>query len=213
LDKLVNQEPPNKCPGKPIIYSLPAKSVLVRFHSSAYSPVQFNPNPSINPYKGGRFDSIEPGDPYLYAGEDENVAISEILLRSIEPALTGRLVLMNFIKGKMISRIKTKKSLKLVKLHGTGLSQVGQDTWLTKSKSIDYPFTREWARSIKLWVKDCQGFRWRSNRYEDSFAYIFFEKFIFSDTFELKNSIPADSGPGLIIVRKVLRDNNVVIKR
>ena len=197
---------------------LPVGTFLARVHSSAFGGAEFNPIPSSVLWEGGRFDATSE-DPYgfLYAGESDSIAVAEAILRDVPLHDRGaRIIPRAAVKRRLLSRIRTTDGLRLVKLHGPGLSAVGH-AHLTSAESRDYPFTRAWGSAIRQWVPDAQGFQWRSRRNDDGFSYVFFGDRCRGDAFEvvphplLAIDARLDQEPGLTHLRTLLNDYGCTI--
>ncbi|HEY4241038.1 MAG TPA: RES family NAD+ phosphorylase [Kofleriaceae bacterium] len=205
--------PPARCPGTPHEEVLAAGTKLYRLHSASFGPIAFNPTRSNDPLRGGRFDSHDGSYAYLYAGSSYAIAIAETLARDIPPGpVPPRLVPRAHVVARKLSKIEVRADLRLVRLHGgPALGQVGQDSWLTKSPASDYELTRPWASAIRAWTPWAQGFVWRSNRDERGFAYILFGDRVPARSLSGTVELAADSGNGLLLVRSVLMDHNIVM--
>jgi hypothetical protein len=209
-----SREPPDRCPGTPIVERLPPSWPLYRVHSDHFLSTAFNPTPANNPYRGGRFDSVDGSYAYLYAGEDENVAIAETLLRELPSDGPARFVPFAKLKGKLLSHLRTTVELTLTNLHGSGLRQVGQDDgWLTSCDASEYAMTRWWAKAIRSWAPDTSGFVWRSFRDDDRLAYILFDDRTPPGALLPHWQVKLDRGEGLVAVRRAFAQYNAVLKR
>lgn len=171
----------------------------------------FNPTPAASPFKGGRFDHTSTGEGFLYAGETLEVAVAEILLRGLPPQPAPRIIPARSVQGRSISELRTLADLNLVALRGKGLSQLGQDAWLTSCDEYDYTLTREWATAIRRWVPTANGFVWRSRRYQEELAYVFYERRTDPAVFDVMPPRPADSGTGLDEIESILQEHLAVL--
>lgn len=207
--------PPEACPGTPVTITLPAGTRLARVHSDAFAATAFNPTPAPTADRGGRFDSLDGDYGYLYAGEDQHVAVAEALLRDVPfPEGGPRQLPFRAVRSKNLSWLETTGDLSLVSLRGADLGQVGQDVWLTKCEAAEYAQTRRWAAAIRRWVPDAAGFVWRSRRDEERLAYVFFDDRVPGEPFVVVGDpLSVDKGAGLVRVRKVLLQHNVVLTR
>lgn len=204
--------PPATCPGTPVIVTLSPGTALYRVHSSFFGSTSFNPTKADDPLKGGRFDSNDGSYAYLYAGQDFNTAIAEVLIRDMPTGpFPPRIFQRARILGLVLSELGVEQPLSLVSLHGADLGQVGQDAWLTKCGSEKYPETRRWVAAIRSWLPEAQGMVWRSFRDEDRFSYVLFADRIAPDTLVERSSIPADSGSGRLLLEEVLQRHNVAL--
>ena len=199
--------PPDPFRSSPEMVTLAVDTILFRVHRSCFAPCQFNPNPPADPWQGGRFDSGV-DDPYgfLYAGSNEQVAVAESLLRHVpSDSSSARILPRAQLVNRMISGIRTTQDLRLVKLHGSGLHAIDQDDgWLTATDAHNYMKTRFWGYAIRSCTPLAQGFVWRSKRFNDGFAYIFFDDRCPAGTFAAEGSLELDNGSGLAQVRSIL---------
>ena len=174
-----NVPPPEDYDGEPHRVTLRAQTMLTRIHANRFSPEAFNPYPVDRHWGGGRFDSTE-DDPYpfLYAGEADETAVCESLLRDIptEQAEWPRKVPTLQIKGRRISWIEPLLDLELVALlDAKDLGAVAQTTWLTQCHSpLEYAFTRRWAQWIRTQAQWAKGFVWKSRLEPSQRSYVFF---------------------------------------
>ena len=106
--------------------------------------------------------------------------------------------------------LEVTKRIEVVELHGQGLHAVGQgDNWLVSCGPAEYPATRAWARAVMEWAPNAAGLVWRARHFDDEFAYVFYEDRS-ADSLRVADSLDADSGEGLALLRAVLRNLGVV---
>lgn len=194
---------------------MPANTLLVRVHSVSFGPAEFNPNTSPTAEAGGRFDSLGGEYSHLYAGEDDDVAIAEALLRHVPfPSDGPRQLPRRALENLVLSRLRTSRELWVVSLRGADLGHINQDVWLTKCEAADYVETRQWAVAIRTWAPDASGFVWWSRRDEDHLAYVLFGDRTPRECLALEGDVlTIDGGPGLVLVRRSLLRHNVVVAR
>jgi hypothetical protein len=204
-------EPPRRCPGTPVLVTRKRGTSLYRVHSAVYRGNEFNPEPATNPRRGGRFDHTSRGEAFLYAGSTIGAAIAETLMRDLPSEPTARYVPFGQLQGRAISRLRLRREMTLVLLRGRGLSELGQDRWLTTCEAVDYPSTRKWAAAIREWVPDAAGFAWL-DRLQDRFAYIFYRSRVAPRDFEIVWTRRADEGRGLQSVRYHLRKHRADVE-
>jgi hypothetical protein len=211
-----NIQPPTNCPGTPELETLRAGTVVVRIHritvkEEVLDGNTFNTTPATNPQSGGRFDHTSVGEGFLYAGESLEVAVAEVLLRDLPATPAPRIVPLRNIKGRAISRLRVERDISLVSLRGKGLSQLGQDPWLTSCDAVDYPTTRAWAAAIRSWVPAAGGFAWRSRRYQEALAYVLYKTRVAQTDLAVVDTRSADVGSGLADIQKILADHLAVL--
>lgn len=103
------------------IDTISTAQVLHRVHRTRLGPIFFGPG------KGQpasyRFDSAGGRFGVLYIGLSRSAALAETLLRNPQ----RRMVAMADIEDRAVSELRSKRSLRIVRLHGDGLQQVGTD--------------------------------------------------------------------------------------
>lgn len=207
-----NKPVPTSSSGVPLTEDLPVGKILWRIHRSRFHSTEFNQQPVTNPYAGGRFDSVAGDYSYLYAGDSVHGAVVETLLRDIPLANAGepRVLPGVALKGRLLSRVVVARPIKLVSLHGPGLSMIGQDGWLTNCDAMDYVFTRTWAQAIRGWVPNAAGFAWRSRLDDSRLSYVFFGDVLTADSLvKAGKSMRCPQGPAKAYLEPVLESYQV----
>lgn len=202
--------PPLSPPGSPVLTRIPPNTTLVRIHASRFEGRQFNPTVPTQ-ISGGRFDSIVPEEPYLYAGFNLEVAVCEVLLRDIPALHHARRIPRAAIRGRSITYLKTTEEMFLVSLIGVGLSAIGQDPWLTSCDAHSYPMTRHWGYQIRRWAPDASGFIWRSRRNQEHFSCILYETACPPNLLRITTGFPADYGRGQDLIEAILNKHYVTL--
>jgi RES domain len=175
---VTRQPPPASFSGTPNQTTLAAGTVLSRVHRTQYGSREFNPHGSDILWGGGRFDSTEKDRyPFLYAGQTDDVAVAEALLRDIDADDHGsRFLAKKYWRGRQLSRLRTTEDVRLVSLRtGKDLGAIGQDTWLTTCNAQEYAFTREWAQWLRTQAADAAGLVWHSKREPGQQSLVLFE--------------------------------------
>lgn len=191
---------------------------LWRVHSSGFGPQAFNPTlrkpPSPgSPVVGGRFDAT-PSDPYayLYTGSDTIAASAETLFRDRPPTPRHYMVPAIRLMGLVLSKLKLAQDLEVAKLHGDGLSAIGQDAWLTACGASEYPTTRQWAAAVRLWAPNATGLVWHPRNDNSRLAYVFFKDRCPSGAFVLDRSYRIDApGRGFSLMQQAATRHNAVL--
>jgi len=205
--------PSRRCPGVPVTVTLRRGTTLQRIHKDRYRGNQFNATAATSPNKGGRFDHTSPGEAFLYAGSTLAVAVAETILHDVPAQPTPRHVPFKKIEGRIISRLRLRRAIKLVSLRIEDLDELGQDEWLTGCEAADYPFTRKWAAAIRGWVPTAGGFVWQARQLKTRLAYVFYWPRANPRDFEVISTRKADEGSGLRSVRRVLKKHQAVVDR
>jgi hypothetical protein len=165
---------------------------------------------------GGRFDSPDGSYAYLYVGVDPQAAIAEVLCRDLPFDGTPRLLPRIALAGRMLSRIEVTTGIRVVRLHGADLTQVGQDLWLTKSEPYDYPMTQAWAAAILRWVPKAGGLEYRCRHDEDRRAWCLVTPPDVATHPRLRATgrpLALGSPLGVVAVRAVLARHNAALSR
>lgn len=197
------------------MYQLPANQILCRLYKVPYDPTTFNKTAASNPYRGGRFDSVDGSFSYLYFGSSVSVAVAETLLRYTPGDNIADPVIVNEqnIARTGIAWIRTDRPLDLVDLTGLGLHRIGQpDGWLTSCEAEDYPRTRFWAVALRDWAPDAVGFRWRPRHNNDEFAYVLFGDRVKADSLLKDHVRRTSSVSGRRILEKALSEFGAYIE-
>ena len=209
--EIAHTQPPTT-PQVPAIERLPSGTTLYRVHRLPHKASEFNPPPA-SPYRGGRFDSPDGTYAHLYAGQSEAAAVAETLLRSLPINGKGRFLPRAILKERVLSALQTTLDLDIVRLHGDGLLRIGAVPGLTKCEARDYPYTRHWAQSIRTWAPTACGFVWRSRHHDNLLSYVFFSDRTPGAPFLDGPGNRIDSGPGLVLLRKMLLPYRIAISR
>jgi hypothetical protein len=156
--------PPSRFVGSPVRFTLPAGSLLWRVHDASMAANEFD-QPRENVFGGGRFDGTAAA-PYrfMHVSADPDTAVAEYFLPAFaEQAPHERVVLRRRVEGRRLSALWPVGELNLVRLvSATDLAAVHQDSWLTSSDVRDYPYTREWAATLRSLAPWAHGFVWTS---------------------------------------------------
>lgn len=127
--------------------TLAAGTRLWRVHSDRRDAHAMNP--TVPPAgRGGRFDSADGAYAHLYLGRDPEAAIAETLCRSLPLDGSPRIVARQLLSGRVLTALEVRADITVAALYGPHLAAIGQDLWLTKSPSRDYPLTRAWAAAV-----------------------------------------------------------------
>jgi hypothetical protein len=119
-----------------------AGSPLYRIHTDRFGAAEFNPGLGA----ATRFAFFgDPVVPILYAGDTEDTAFCEAILR--ETAVGGYLPEAGY-RGRRCSRISPRRDLRLASLVGFGPRALGVEAELVcATDANDYPLTVRWAEA------------------------------------------------------------------
>ncbi|MEO3788432.1 RES family NAD+ phosphorylase [Actinocorallia sp. B10E7] len=173
-------------PPQPLVYradavsltTLPAGTVLWRFHESRFAAESFAP-PREDPFfTGYRFDGTRLYPyPYYYAADRADTALAEVLLRQrrFDPGRTERLIGHHEVAGRRLSAVETTADLRLANLvSALDLSRLGQDEWLLEASGAEQIQTRVWAGQLWEAEERVQGMLWMSRRNRPERALLLF---------------------------------------
>lgn len=147
---------------------LPGGSTIYRLHRRAFGATSFNPGPKP-PSRFAFFGT--PPVPVLYAAENEQAAVAETILHDVP--VTGGFILPEQYENALLSRIETRRALRLAVFHGLGLRRLRVAAeQLTASGAWAYPQTVKWAQAAHGAGFD--GIVWMSRMCNDAKAYVFF---------------------------------------
>jgi RES domain len=169
--------PPERYPGRPNRWIMPAGTTLWRVHDGGYGPADFKKEPSDRHFGGGRFDATaDDAYPYLYGALTDVTAVAETLLRDLafQPG-RQRILPRRSLPGRRLGHLETTAELSLVSLiSGKDLASVKQDTWLIHCEAKDYAFTRRWAHWLRSQAAWAQGLVWNTRRDLGELSAVFF---------------------------------------
>lgn len=211
-------EPPATQPvGQPQFAVLPAGLRLLRVHGR-HEAVSFNPTVQSDKLAGGRFDTFDGSYACTYLGKEAEGVIAETICRDLPLDGTARLALWRSVTGRRLSSLEVTRELRVLKLHGAHLSQVGAPLALTKGESDQYEVTRRWAARLLEWFPDIAGFQFRPRHDEDRLVWALFQDHpqgahprAHRALRALNDTTALDEGDGLVLVKRVLRAHNATL--
>lgn len=189
----------------PIQHTWPAGELLIRIYSARHDPLAFNPTEAAQ-----RFRPIRDGKrivPTAYAGEDEETALAEGLLRGVDAIEADRRprLYRKEVDDLRLAGLVPKRPLRFAQLNGPGLTRLG----ITRRKLIEvpapeYPYTAEWAQAIFDCPAPFDGLLWTSRQNDNAAALLLWEGRVDPDE-DLRldgEPLALDSEPGLDLVRE-----------
>jgi hypothetical protein len=156
---------PERLPGTPARYVLPAGTPLWRVHRSDRPAVEFQQPRLVTGFGGNRFDGVgRDGHRYLYCSRRCGTALAEHFVRDLDFSVTAtRVVPRRAFAGRTASVVRTTADLDLLGLvTAADLAAVGQDGWLTSARGPDLDLTRRWAAWLRGETGWARGFVWQS---------------------------------------------------
>lgn len=198
----------------PSIEELHAGSTLVRVYNRSYGALDFNGGDAI-----ARFRPIRNASgaivPTAYGAHDLETAIAEAVLRGVSALNRGsprRRLFRLEVDGLDLARLRTTKPLRLVRLHGLGLTRLN----LLREHVIDtpeseYDYTATWARALYGHRSKPHGLIWTSRQNDTSRAFVLWRGTrVRSEWLQLEGDpVALDREPGLDLVRQVCADAGV----
>ncbi|WKN60979.1 RES family NAD+ phosphorylase (plasmid) [Rhodococcus opacus] len=165
------QDPPTPLPAA-LITTIPADTALWRIHSATRGAAELNPTARPRVRVGGRFDSLDGSYAYLYLGDSPAAAVAETLCRNLPVEKSPRLIPRATIADRVLSELRTTRTVKVVDLTGTGASRINAGAWLSKCDPSGYLHTRRWVAAILAANPDVDGVQYRPRHDENTLAWM-----------------------------------------
>jgi hypothetical protein len=155
---MATMAPPNPGPLPPPDFAsrdlpleeIPAGARLIRIHQTHLGPLFFGAT------GGNRFDDPNKTYGVCYLAKTLEGAFAETCLRSVG----ARFVAMTFMEARSVSAIAVKAKLRLLSLHGPGLTQIGATGAVTSGPHV---IAQQWSRAIHDHPDAIDGIAYRSN--------------------------------------------------
>lgn len=164
-------DPPAALPAA-LLTTVPTGTSVWRIHSAARGPADLNPTPRPRVRAGGRFDSLDGSYSYLYIGDCPAAAVAETLCRNLPVDQSPRLIPRAQVSGRVLSELRTTRSLRVVDLTGTGATRINAGVWLTKCDPSGYLHTRRWAAAILAANPGVDGVQYRPRHDENTLSWM-----------------------------------------
>lgn len=87
----------------------------------------------------------------------------------------SRVVLRKELGERRLSEVTITRDLTVLVLHGSGLTDLGAPLSLTKCEADQYETTRAWAKALRGWFPEADGFRYRPRHDKDAYAWVLFD--------------------------------------
>jgi RES domain-containing protein len=203
-------------PGRlsPAIEVLNAGSTLIRVYQRRFGPVDFNRGDAVARFRPIR-DTSGAVVPTAYGAHDQETAIAEAVLRGVSALDRGsprRRLFSLEVDGLDMARLRTNRPLRLVRLHGLGLTRLN----LLREHVIDnpeseYDYTAAWAQTLYGHRSRPHGLVWTSRQNDTSRALILWGGTRVRPEWSQLEGDPLalDRGPGLDLIRQVCADAGV----
>lgn len=190
---------------------------LVRVYHLDHPARSFNPGESTEPR--GRFHFFESTSgeriAILYAAEAEDAAIAETVFHDLPVGGdAGRPVVPESrLAAYGVVRLRARRDLVLVELHGFGLRRLGlRAENLTDTGPEEYPKTVKWAAALHRAVPEADGLVWMSRQFNAEEALVLFgDRIGDAQLDELAPPLPLSAGPGRRAVDRAANAAGVLI--
>jgi hypothetical protein len=158
-------------------------------------------NPTDVPGRFRPLSSPQLTIPTAYAAQDDETAIAERLLRSVDASVRSGPVrlLMRNVRGVALGYVACDRPLRLARLHGLGLQRLG----LARSALIEcganrYAWTARWAQALHDADNRLDGLVWSARQNDGSLAVMLFGDRVETHGLrQIAQPIPLERGRGL----------------
>jgi RES domain len=198
----------------PAIEVLKAGSALIRVYQRRFGPLDFNGGDAVARFRPIR-NTSGAVVPTAYGAHDQETAIAEAVLRGVSSLSRGsprRRLFRLEVEGLDMARLHTTRPLRLVRLHGLGLTRLN----LLREHVIDcpesaYDYTAAWAQALYGHRSRAHGLIWTSRQNDTSRAFILWGGTrVRPGWLRLESeALPLDREPGLDLIRQVCVDAGV----
>jgi RES domain len=187
---------------------LPAGSELVRVHHRRYGATESNA--SARP--AARFRPFGNPVPTLFAARNADVAVAESVFHDV-PIRGPRQLARAALAQRVLSRIATRRELRLIGLHGYGLQRLGVSHGeLIEAPAAAYPWTAEWGRALHAAAPEADGMVWMARRFTGRPALILFGDRIGSDELTvIEPPLALWHGDGLDLIEQAAQQAGIAL--
>jgi hypothetical protein len=215
----------------PAIEVIKAGYTLIRVYQRRFGPVDFNRGDAVARFRPIR-NTSGAVVPTAYGAHDQETAIAEAVLRGVSALNRGsprRRLFRLEVDGLDMARLRTTRPLRLVRLHGLGLTRLNllrehvidspeseYDYTVLREHVIDspeseYDYTAAWAQALYGHRSRPHGLAWTSRQNDTSRAFV-----LWGGTrarpgwLQLEGDpVALDREPGLDLIRQVCADAGV----
>lgn len=198
----------------PAIEGLKAGSTLIRIYQRRFGPLDFNGGDAVARFRPIRNTSGEVV-PTAYGALDQETAIAEAVLRGVSALNRGsprRRLFGLEVEGLDMARLRTTRPLRLVRLHGLGLTRLNLlREHVIDSPESEYGYTAAWAHTLYGHRSRPHGLTWTSRQNDTSRAFILWGGTrVRPGWLQLEGDpVALDREPGLDLIRQVCADAGV----
>ncbi len=198
----------------PNIEVLDAGSTIIRVYQRRFGALDFNPGDAVARFRpiGNASGAIVPT---AYGAYDQETAIAEAVLRGVSALNRGsprRRLFRLEVEGLDMARLSTTRSLRLVRLHGLGLTRLNLlREHVLDCRESEYDYTAAWAQALYGHQSRPHGLVWMSRQNDTSRAFILWGGTrVRPGWLQLEGDpLALDREPGLDLVRQVCADAGV----
>jgi hypothetical protein len=198
----------------PAIEVLAAGSALIRVYERRFGPFDFNPEDAVARFRPIR-DASGAVVPTAYGAHDQETAIAETILRGVSALNRGsprRRLFRLELDGLDMARLRAEKPLRLVRLHGLGLTRLNLlREHLIDSPESEYYYTAAWAQTLYRHRSRPHGLVWTSRQNDTSRAFMLWGGTrVRPEWLQMEGDpVALDREPGLDLIRQVCADAGV----
>ncbi len=150
---------------KPQEVNLLANDILHRFFSAAYNPLYFDRG------RDGRLNAPDDGYGVLYVAKEASGAFAETFLRNPGPTLLPT----DLLARKAYVTLKVLQPLKLAKMAGPGLAQIGATAQVVHGgKPYDSP--QAWSKALYEHPEQFDGIAYNARHDDTALCYAIFDR-------------------------------------
>lgn len=198
----------------PAIEVLQPGSALIRVYRRRSGPLEFNGGDAVARFRPIRTTSGTVV-PTAYGAHDQETAIAEAVLRGVSALNLGsprRRLFRLEVDGLDMARLRTTRPLRLVRLHGLGLTRLNLlREHVIDSPECEYGYTAAWAQTLYGHRSRPHGLVWTSRQNDTSRALILWGGTrVRPGWLQLEGDpVALDREPGLDLIRQVCADAGV----
>ena len=198
----------------PAIEVLKAGSALIRVYQRRFGPLDFNGGDTVARFRPIR-NTSGAVVPTAYGAHDQETAIAEAVLRGVSALGHGsprRRLFRLEVDGLDMARLRTTRPLRLVRLHGLGLTRLNLlREHVIDSPESEYDYTAAWAQTLYGHRSRAHGLVWTSRQNDTSRAFILWGGTRVRPGWLQVEGDPMalDREPGLDLIRQVCADAGV----
>lgn len=149
---------------QPAVQTLPKGTIVHRFHAAGYDPIYFDKG------LGGRLNAPDGSYGVLYVAKSIKGAFAETFLR--EPGRT--IIPPDLLAKKGYAQLRIDKTLRLIKLTGTGLARVGATAEVVHG-GLPYDVPQTWSKALRDHSVNAEGIAYYARHDDEELCYALFD--------------------------------------